>query len=94
MAYLEHRDGKQGGDSSSLSDSDFFTVFSAIHMVEDPVPDDEHPGDDHAGQQSCTGECEVTLKVSFRNTLLHPHYCHSFARDRATYPATSRFASQ
>ncbi len=28
-----------------------------FHVVEDPVPHDEEPGDDHVGEQSCAEEC-------------------------------------
>jgi len=33
------------------------------------------------------------VRGQIRSTLLHPPYCLSFARDRAIYRATSRFAS-
>jgi len=47
--------GKAGDRSPAVSD--FFVLFSVLHMVEDPVPYDEETGDDHVGERSCAEEC-------------------------------------
>jgi len=59
---------KEGGDSPRSSD--FFILFSRVHMVEHPVPDDKHAGNDHVGQQSCTEECEADLYFSLHRAHL------------------------
>ena len=33
-----------------------WAVPSGFHMIEDPVPHDEEPGDDHVGEQAGTQE--------------------------------------
>ena len=59
-----------------------WVVPSGLHMIEDPVPHNEEPGDDHVGEHSCSEEC--TGDDEF---VVH---AHQLMRELSSYPPRSR----
>ena len=46
-----------------------FSLLKPFHVIEDPVPDDQEPGDDHLGVQSCAEK-----RCGDENFIVHRHH--------------------
>jgi hypothetical protein len=57
-----------GGSTSCL----LLLLVSRFHVIEDPVPHNKEPGDDHVGEQSTSEECRRDEDLVVHRHSHHP----------------------